>query len=139
MTLLEFFKNLSMGGWMSVFIILATLIEITPIKINPIGWLGRKLNADMYKRVDKIESKLDVHVAQSYRTKILNFQDKILVKGANSFTKEQYDEVLDAVQEYEKYCSENKVQNHKCNLAIGYIKRCYEQCQNQQNFANLPN
>lgn len=139
MTLLEFFKNLSMSGWMSVFIILATLIEITPIKINPIGWLGRKLNADMYKRVDKIESKLDVHVAQSYRTKILNFQDKILVKGANTFTKEQYDEVLDAVQEYERYCKENKVQNHKCNMAIGYIKRCYEQCQNTQSFANLPN
>jgi len=139
MTLLEFFKSLSMGGWLSFFIVLMTLIEITPIKINPIAWLGKHLNADMVTRVDKIEKKVDEHVAQSYRTKILNFQDNLLINGHNAYTLEQYAEVLNAIGNYEAYCTENDITNNKCNFAVSYIERCYKKCQNERSFANLPN
>lgn len=134
----ETIKGLTVGGWLASFIILSLLVEITPIKINPVGWLGERLNAKMYKRVDKIEQKLDQHIAQSYRNKILSFQDNLLLDGSTTFTKEQYDEVIDSITLYEAYCEENDIDNDKCTLAIAYIKRCYTECQNNRSFSSLP-
>ena len=95
--LYETIKGLSISGWFTIFIIISLFVEIAPLKINPIGWLGDRLNAPMYKRVAKIESKLDEHVAQSYRNKILAFQDLLLSQSYTEFTKEQYDEVIEAI------------------------------------------
>lgn len=137
--LYEFITELTIGGWFSIFIILSLFVEITPfIKVNPVAWLGERLNAPMYKRVNQIERKLDEHIAQSYRTKVLSFQDALLVQGYITFTKEQYDEVLLAITNYEKYCEDNNINNDKCTLAIKYIKRCYTKCQNDRSFASLP-
>lgn len=137
--LYETVSGLGVGGWLSVLFILSLFIEITPfIKLNPIAWLGERLNATMYKRVDKIEAKLDEHIAQSYRDKILAFQDSLLIQGCSTFTKEQYDEVIDAITKYEKYCKDNEIDNDKCVLAISYINRCYTECQNNRSFSNLP-
>lgn len=136
--LYEAIKSLSVGGWLAVFVILSMFIEISPIKLNPVAWLGERLNAKMYKRVDKIENKLDQHIAQSYRNKILAFQDSLLLDGSSTFTKEQYDEVIDAITLYESYCKENDIDNDKCVLAITYIKRCYTECQNNRSFSKLP-
>lgn len=134
----ETITNLTIGGWLAFFIIVSLFIEIIPVKINPVGWLGERLNATMYKRVDKIEKKLDEHIAQSYRNKILAFQDSLLLQGCSKFTKEQYDEVLLAITDYENYCKNNDVKNDKCVLAIKYIKRSYTECQNGRSFSSLP-
>ena len=138
MSLYTFFTTLSVGGWLSIFIVACTLIEITPIKINPVQWLGNRLNQGMMGKVDKIEKKVDEHIAQSYRNKIMYFQDDLLNHGCSAFTQEQYDEVLEAIENYEKYCKDNNITNHKCEMATDYIKRCYEKCQNNRSFANLP-
>lgn len=135
----ETISQLTIGGWLAIVVMLSMFIEVVPfIKINPVAWLGERLNASMYKRVDKIEKKLDQHIAQSYRNKILSFQDGLLLDGSSSFTKEQYDEVIDSIELYESYCEENEIDNDKCVLAIEYIKRCYAECQNNRNFLNLP-
>ena len=137
--LYETIKGISVGGWLAVFVILSMFIEVVPfIKLNPIAWLGERLNTSMYKRVDKIEKKLDQHIAQSYRNKILLFQDNLLLDGSCTFTKEQYDEVIDSISLYEAYCKENKIDNDKCGLAIEYIKKCYKECQNNRSFSKLP-
>ena len=136
--LYETIKSLSISGWFTIFIIISLFVEIAPLKINPIGWLGDRLNALMYKRVAKIESKLDEHIAQSYRNKILAFQDLLLSQSYTEFTKEQYDEVIEAIGNYENYCKENEIKNDKCTLAINYIKRCYTECQNKRSFSSLP-
>lgn len=131
-------RNLSIGGWVSILVLISLFIEITPIKLNPIGWLGERLNAAMNKKVDNIEKKVDEHIAQSYRTKIISFQDSLLLQGPSGFTKEQYDEVIGAITNYENYCKENDIDNDKCVLAIKYIKRCYTTCQNNRSFSSLP-
>ena len=138
MTLLEFFKQLSMGGWVALFVVLSMLIEITPIKINPVQWLGNRLNTSMLKRVDAIEKKVDEHIAQDYRNKILDFQNGLLLRGHEFYTQEQYSEVLESIGNYEDYCKANNVTNDKCMLAIEYIERCYKKCLNNGSFANLP-
>jgi len=134
----ETIKGLGVGGWVSILVLISLFVEITPVKLNPIGWLGKRLNASMNTKVDNIEKKVDEHIAQSYRNKILAFQDSLLQHGPHKFTKEQYDEVIEAITNYENYCEENNIDNDKCVLAIGYIKRCYTSCQNNRSFSSLP-
>lgn len=138
--LYETVSNLTIGGWLSIVVVLSLFIEITPfIKLNPIAWLGERLNKSMYNRVDKIEGKLDEHIAQSYRNRILTFQDLLTSPlGCGKFTKEQYNEILDTISCYETYCKINNVKNDKCTMAIEYIKACYSECMNKNSFAHLP-
>lgn len=136
MTLLDFFKNLSMGGWTSLFVVSCLLIEITPIKINPIGWLGERLNARMYKRVDNIEKKLDNHVAEGYRNSILNVQRELL-KGTQ-FTIEEWNKAIESCQDYENYCKDNKIANGVIIQAITYIRSEHQVALQTKNIAVLP-
>ena len=139
MTLLDFFKNLSMGGWTSLIIVISMLIEITPfIKINPIGWLGKHLNADMNKRVDGIERKLDNHVAEGYRNYILNFQRELINNEDTQFTFEEWNKAINSCQDYENHCKDNKIDNDFISQAIAFIRSEYQSALANHNILSLP-
>lgn len=89
------------------------------------------------QKLEKIEKKLDEHIAQSYRNKILTFQNEC-IRG-DRHTYEQFTEVIEAIENYENYCKDNNVNNQKCILAIEYIKEIYRQCQNTSDFAPMWN
>lgn len=137
MNLLEFFKTLSVGGWLSIVIVLSTLIEIAPIKINPIQWLGNHINKSMFDKVNSIESKVDQHIAEGYRNSILKFQDRLL-QGQNPFTLEEWAKIIDSCSAYEQFCKDNKIQNDVIKLAIRYIKQEYNKALTNKDFLNLP-
>lgn len=122
-----------MGG--TILILLAVFIEITPIKINPIQWLGNHWNMGIKSDVDKINSKLDEHIAQSYRNKILDFQKEILRGERHS--QEEFDEVIEACEAYEKYIKDNELSNGKCEHAIKYINHTYDKCLDKKDFVDL--
>lgn len=143
MTLAAFMDKLSAGSLVSIVVIILSLVEITPIKLSPLAWIGKRINADaikrleeLEKRLNKVDGKLDEHVAQSYRNKILEAQNKLLT--GHVFTLEEFDEIIEACGKYETHCKENNVQNDKCKLAINYIHHCYKVCQDTRSFANLP-
>lgn len=138
MSIYDFFKNLSLSGWTSLIVILCMLIEITPIKVNPIGWLGKHLNADMYRRVNEIEKKLDNHIAESYRNYILNFQRELLNNENTQYTYEEWKKAITSCQDYENYCKENKIDNNVVSLAIGFIESEYKKAQDNHTIINLP-
>ena len=71
----------SSGG---VLFILMTLVQITPVKINPwstiAGAIGKALNRDVIEKLDKVENRLDGHIrmddernADLHRAYILRF------------------------------------------------------------------
>lgn len=138
MTLFDFFKNLSLSGWTSLFAIICMFIEVAPIKINPIGWLGKRLNANMYKRVDEIERKLDTHIAESYRNYILNFQRELLTSNGGKFTFEEWKKAIKNCQDYEKYCEDNNIENDIITQAILFIRDQYQEALRTQNILSLP-
>lgn len=116
-------------------VLLAVFIEITPVKINPIRWLGDHLNKTSIELSKRTEKKLDEHIAQSYRDKILSFQNSL--RFGLKFTYEEWNEVIDACDAYEKYVEENKLKNGKADLAIKYIKGKYTETLNTNEFAQL--
>lgn len=129
-------NQISAGGVVSVVVIILSLVEITPIKFSPLAWIGKRVNADAITRLSKVEKKLDEHIAQSYRNKILSAQNKLL--NGSFFTQEEFDEIIDACENYEAYCTANEIKNEKCKLAIKYLYHSYELCQQNKTFANLP-
>lgn len=136
-------EQISAGGVVSIIVIILAMVEITPIRVSPLAWIGRRINADTIKRLenvehrlDEVDKKLDGHVAQSYRNKIFDAQKKLLAGVV--LTQEEFDEIIEACEAYELYCKENKIPNEKCKLAIGFIYHTYKTCQNTRTFANLP-
>lgn len=129
----EILNYLGVAGF--AVILLSVFIEITPIKINPIQWLGSQLFAGLRKDVKVINDKLDEHIAQSYRDKIMSFQNELL--NGQLHTQEEFDEVIDACDDYEEYIRTNALKNGKANAAIAYIRRMYNKCLDERAFINL--
>ena len=123
------------GG--GLLLVLLTLVQIAPIKINP--WsaiakaVGRAINADVTKELGEIKEKLESHVtmddrrnADGHRTRILHFNNELL-RDVNH-TKEEFIEVLSEIDAYERYYDEHpEYPNNRAVLAISNIKRVYDE------------
>lgn len=123
---------------------LATLIQITPIKINPWSalarWIGRAINGEVIEKVEKLEKdvgtindKVDESGAKTARARILRFGDEIIHGVRHS--KEHFDDVLDDISDYEKYCSSHPdFKNGKTGLTSNLIKETYQNCLKNHDF-----
>jgi len=131
--------------------VLLTLVQITPIKINP--WtaiakaIGRALNGDVLSKLDKLEAgqeatrrRLDDHVriddernADIHRIRILRFNTELLRDMKH--TREDFIEILSEIDFYETYCKEHKeYKNNRAVLAIENIERVYRQRMEKNDF-----
>lgn len=110
------------------------IFDVVKKKMDKTSGNAKRL-ADMEEAIKKIDKKLDEHIAQSYRNKILDFQNECL--SGRRHTYEQFNEVLFAITNYSRYVEENDVDNEKCTLAIEYIREVYKNCQTASNFAPM--
>ena len=119
-----------------VFVILMTVIEITPIKINPwtalFGWLGKQINKGVINKIDDLEKRLDEHIKNSSemelkarRVAILDFGSSI-IRGTN-YHKEKFDFMINECDSYEKYCKDNEITNGVAQASIEEIRRIYQE------------
>lgn len=129
-------KDIFMGGG-GVLVVLLTLVQITPVKVNP--WsaiakaVGRAVNADVAKELCEIKKKLDDHVtmddrrtADGHRTRILHFNNELL--RSIDHTEEEFNEVLAEIDAYEEYCEEHpEYPNNRAVLAIENIRSNYKE------------
>ncbi len=118
-----------------ILVILMTLIQIAPIKLNPwdkiLTWLGNHMNADIVKRVDVIEAKLDEHIKESSDERIRKVRADILSFGnscmnGRKHTKEEFEFVISECDQYEKYIEKTKSKNGVATTAISEIRRLYK-------------
>ena len=132
-------------------IILLTLIQITPIKVNP--WtavgraIGRALNADLFKELDEvkrsqkaIKEALDAHVriddernADGHRARILRFNNELIQRIPH--TREEFIEVLTEIDYYERFCTTHPdYKNNRAVHAIDNIGRVYNERMKEHDF-----
>ena len=130
------------GG--GALVALLTIVEITPIKINPwaaiMKWIGRAFNAEVIKSLDEVKQsqaetkkQLDTHIntdekreADHCRARILRFNNELLRDIPH--TKEEFVEVLKDIDDYERYCREHKdYANGRAVHAIANIGRVYDE------------
>ena len=97
------FSQESIGAVILTIIASSIVIEITPIKINPISWVlswvGDRINDKLNKKIDAIDKKLDNHIqiytgrwVQELRGEILIFANEC-TRGINH-SREQFEFVL---------------------------------------------
>ena len=130
---------------LSVLAACGIVIDLTPgIKFQPVRWvlkrLGNLINAGVNEQYEKIQKRLDelqMEVTEfkvdSWRTEILDFSDSCM--NNRRHTKEQFDHVIEILDRYDKYITENKLTNGQVDVAHEYILEIYKQGIRENDFA----
>ncbi len=125
-----------LAGGGGLIVVLMTLVEFAPLKINPWSSLakaiGRAINADMMNELKVVKSELAEHIrkddernADEHRARILRFNNELLRDIPH--TKEEFTDVLADIDFYERYCDEHKeYKNNRAIHAIANISRVYD-------------
>lgn len=126
-----------------------TLIQISPLKLNPWSLVGkllrcawrafcRSLNAEVLTEIKQLKSDLqttktdladhihdaDFEKATRWRAKIIGFSDELRIGTRHS--EEMFDEVLRTIDDYEKFCRLHKnYPNSKATTAIRRVRESY--------------
>lgn len=140
---LETVKQIGLYGG-GIILLLMTLVQITPIKINPWSWLGRcigrAINGEVLEKVDTLSQDVkknkeddDEQWASLSRSHILRFGDELLHGVAHS--KEHFDQILLDISKYEHYCETHpEYLNNIAHATIEQIKKTYQKCLEDNNF-----
>jgi hypothetical protein len=130
MTIYDLVGNIGVTGCIGLVAIILSIVQISPIKINP--WskiariIGKALNAEVMDMISEND-------ATNRRYRILRFDDEI--RHHIKHTEEHFNQVLDDLDKYEKYCNSHPhYLNNKAELAIKNIKQTYEKCRLENSF-----
>jgi len=129
-------QEIAAGGG-GLLLVLMTLVQVAPVKINP--WtalgkaVGRVVNGDVLDKLDGVEKRLEGHIrmddernADWHRARILQFNTELL--RAHKHTEEDFNEILYNIDCYERYCEDHPdYQNNRAVHAIWNIKRVYDE------------
>lgn len=126
-------------------LVLLSLIEVSPIKINPWSRLakiiGHALNAEVLdsrsrprKSWRSISKLMMSSNANLLRTQILRFNDELI--DDKHHTREHFIEILAVIDAYEDYCrSHPDYKNNRCICAVANIKRVYNERLQKHDFS----
>ena len=127
MKLTELLNQPNLGNLSILIFLMLSLVEISPIKINPWSalckWLQRQLSLDEIKE-DLMDSR---------RTRIIRFDDELIEKRPHR--KDMFDAILVDCDKYEKFCKANKgYVNSVADDSIKHIKEVYAECKRDNSF-----
>ncbi|MDE6907733.1 MAG: hypothetical protein K2P21_06175 [Lachnospiraceae bacterium] len=114
------------------------VIDLTPgIKFQPVRWLlkrmGNLINADMRKQLEELQKEVTEFKVDSWRTEILDFSDSCM--NNRRHTKEQFNHVIEILDRYDRYITENGLTNGQVDVAHEYILEIYKRCIRENDFA----
>ena len=134
-------ENLLGGG--GAMLVAMTLIQISPVKLDP--WsaiaraIGRAINKEVLAKLGEMEETqadtrriLDDHIkvdderaADTHRTRILQFNNELLRDIPH--TREEFIEILAEIDYYERFCKAHPdYQNNRATHAVANISRVYD-------------
>lgn len=156
MNLNDFLNNLNLGNLSFIVIMVLSLVEISPIKINPwsvlIKWIAKLLGISDLKtemvqvrdRMDELEKKIDnmkiseeekeqLKEALAARRRILRFNDELLLKIKHS--KEMFNDILKDITDYDNYCRTHPdFVNQRAVFAEQNVGKAYKKCMEENDF-----
>lgn len=152
--ILEFISGLTIGeiiGDSALLVFaLASIIEITPIKWDPLtailSWFGARLNKRIQKDVevltdsvnaqakktDDLAAKLDMNEIDRIRWEILNFSNSC--RHGVRHTKDEFVHIIDQHDKYNKILKDRSLKNGLITLEYEYIEDIYKQCLEKNSF-----
>ena len=139
--MIEAIMNLTVGEFLcySALIVagISAVIEKTSKTLKPITKLaraiGRAINGELMEKVDKMERDIQQGRAKDARARVLRFGDELIHDVRHS--KEHFDDILQDITEYEKYCDEHpEFENDRMQLTAETIKTTYKKCWQEHSF-----
>lgn len=129
LTIAEFLKCY----WQDLVGILAmcgVVIEITPIKLSPLRWLGNRLNADIKEDVNQLKYDLKKHVSDSEKKEMKNLRKQILEFSDNLTegkkpSKDAFLNIFESIQEYHSIIDKYNLTNGVIDLEVDNIRKHY--------------
>jgi len=125
----EIVSKIGAGYITAGIVVLLSLIQISPLKLNPwdklLGWFGRKLNGATEKRLEKVEKQVRDMWINNHRQSILTFARECRAEIEHS--SDEWTNVLNVAEEYEKYVTENKVTNGIITQDTEYLRNLYQE------------
>lgn len=140
-------KEMTLGelvGSSIAFILLSSgLIEITPIKFNPLSsilsWIGTKMNGKLIEKVDNLEEKtdaldkkIDMNEIDRIRWEILSFAGSC--RTGRRHTKDEFEHIIGLHEKYNKILDEHDMQNGLVTIEYEYIEDIYRHCLERNSF-----
>ena len=123
---------------------LMTVIQISPIKLNPWSWLankiGRAFNGELIGKVDNLDTEIRAVRSEAEKDAIINCRVRILRFGDELMyyirhTKDHFDQTLQDIDRYEMYCSEHpEFMNSITVMTIERIREVYGKLQHSNDF-----
>ena len=156
MKLTELLSQLNLGNLSILLFLVLSLVEISPIKVNPwsvlIKWIAKLLGivelkteiVQVRNRMDELEKKIDqmkiseeeksqLKEALSARRRILRFNDELLLKIKHS--KEMFNDILKDITDYDNYCRTHPdFKNKKAVFVEENVARAYQDCMENNSF-----
>ncbi len=129
MNLKEIISQLNAGDVVAGIAVLLSLIQISPLKLNPwdklLGWFGKKLNGETEKRLKAVEKQIRDMWINNHRQSILTFARECRADIEHS--SDEWTNVLNQAEEYEKYVTENKITNGIITQDTVYLRKLYQE------------
>lgn len=143
MNLQEMVSQIGGSGIGVIVFIALTLVEVTPIKINPwtglLHWIGRKTNADLYNAVkvltndlEKLKKDFEVKNANDLRWSILGFANSC--RKGDRHSREEWEHVVDQMAFYEEYVEERNITNGVIREDTRYLRELYHKISAENDF-----
>lgn len=75
--LLDFIKSnwKEITTWLALF---GVVVEVSPIKIYSLRWVGNRMNADIKKELDNVNENLNKHITDSEKKEMKNLRFQML-------------------------------------------------------------
>ena len=122
--------------WLVAALLGAGLVEVTPIKVNPLSWLlkwvGSKVNGEMLKRIDKLEANVDTNEMDRIRWEVLDFANSC--RNGRRHTQDEFEHIITLVKKYEGLLKKCGKENGVFEMEYKYIVKLYEKCQQTNDF-----
>ena len=122
--------------WLVAALLGAGLVEVTPIKVNPLSWLlkwvGSRVNGEMLKRIDKLEANVDTNEMDRIRWEVLDFANSC--RNGRRHTQDEFEHIITLVKKYEGLLKKCGKENGVFEMEYKYIVKLYEKCQQTNDF-----
>jgi len=129
MTFKELVAQLTVGNVAAGIAILLSLIQISPLKLNPwdklLAWFGRKLNGATEKRLEELQKQVRDMWINTHRQSILTFAREC--RADMHHDAEEWNHILSIADEYEVYCAKNIVSNGVVKADTEYVRALYQE------------
>ena len=118
-------------------------LEIAPVKLCPISFvlkkIGHIMNAELIRKVDKIESEFEDFKKENDKEKINSIRKEIVsfslaCQRDEHHTRDEFDRVFDRIDEYHALLKKHGLKNGKIDIEVNYINKVYQICLESHKF-----